>query len=68
MHHNLPLFNFTECKDKYASYSFTKKMTRSMCQVTLVVKYILSLDFTNLFSEGVVALGIIFINVFQSGK
>ena len=36
----LPLFNFTQWEDKCASYSFTtKKLTNSMCQVTLVVKY-----------------------------
>ena len=41
VHLSLPLFNFTQWKDKCASYSFTtKKLTHSMCQVSLVVKYI----------------------------
>ena len=41
MHLSLPLFSFTQWKDKFASYSFTtKKLTHSMCQVSLVVKYI----------------------------
>ena len=40
MHLSLPLFNFTQWKDKCASYSFTtKKLTYSMCQVSLAVKY-----------------------------
>ena len=38
---SLPLFSFTQWKDKCASYSFTtKKLTHSLCQVSLVVKYI----------------------------
>ena len=38
---SLPLFSLTQRKDKSASYSFTTKiMTHSMCQVSLVVKYI----------------------------
>ena len=39
---SLPLFNFTLWKDSCALCSFTtkKKMTHSMCQVSLVVKYI----------------------------
>ena len=38
VHLRLPLFNFTQWKDKCASYSFTtKKLTHSMCQVSLVV-------------------------------
>ena len=41
MHLSLLLFNFTQMKDKCASYSFTtQKLTYSMCQVSLVVKYI----------------------------
>ena len=41
MHLTLSLFNFTQWKDKCTSYSFTtKKLTHSMCQVSLVVKYI----------------------------
>ena len=41
MHLSLPLFSFTQWKDKCASYSFTtKKLTHSMCRVSLVVKYI----------------------------
>ena len=40
MHLSLPLFSFTQWKDKCASFSFTtKKLTHSMCQVSLVVKY-----------------------------
>ena len=40
MHLSLPLFNFTQWKDKCESLSFTtKKLTHSMCQVSLVVKY-----------------------------
>ena len=40
MHLSLHL-NFTQWKDKCASYSFTTKiLTHSMCQVSLVVKYI----------------------------
>ena len=43
MHLSIPLFNFTQWKDKCTSYSFTtKKLTHSMCQVSLVVKYICS--------------------------
>ena len=39
MHLSLPLFNFTQWKDKCTSYSFTtKKLTHSMCQVSLVVR------------------------------
>ena len=39
MHLSLPLFSFTQWKDKCASYSFTtKKLTYSVCQVSLVVK------------------------------
>ena len=38
---SLPLFSLTQRIDKCASYSFTTKiMTHSMCQVSLVVKYI----------------------------
>ena len=41
MHLSLPLFNFTQWKDKCTSCSFTtKKLTHSMCQLSLVVKYI----------------------------
>ena len=41
MHLSLLLFDFKHRKDKYASYLFTtKKSTHSMCQVSLVVKYI----------------------------
>ena len=41
MHLSLPLFNFTQWKDKCTSYSYsTKILTHSMCQVSLVVKYI----------------------------
>ena len=41
MHISLPLINFTQWKDEYTSYSFTTKiLTHSMCQVSLVVKYI----------------------------
>ena len=37
---SLSLFNFTQWKDKCASYSFTTKtLIHSMCQVSLVVKY-----------------------------
>ena len=40
VYHSLPLYNFTQWKDKCASYSFnTKKLTYSMCQVSLIVKY-----------------------------
>ena len=40
MHLSLPLFSFTQWKDKCASYSLTtKKLTHSMRQVSLVVKY-----------------------------
>ena len=40
MHLSLPLFSFTQRKDKCASYSFTTKiLAHSMCQVSLVVKY-----------------------------
>ena len=40
MHFSLPLFNFTQSKDKCASYSFTtKQLTHSMGQVSFVVKY-----------------------------
>ena len=40
MHRSLPLFNFMQWKDKFASCSFTtKKLTHCMCQVSLVVKY-----------------------------
>ena len=40
VHLSLPLYNFTQWKDKSASYSFTtKKLTHSLCQVSLVVKY-----------------------------
>ena len=43
MHLSLPLFKLTQWKDKCASYSFTtKKLTHSMCQVSLVVKYIIN--------------------------
>ena len=42
MHLSLPLFSFIQWKDKCASYSFTtKKLTHSMCQVSLVVKYMI---------------------------
>ena len=41
VHLSLPLFNFTQWKDKCASCSFTtKKMTHRWCQVSLAVKYI----------------------------
>ena len=41
MHLSLPLFYFTQWKDKCTSYLFTtKKLTHSMCQFSLVVKYI----------------------------
>ena len=44
MHLSLPLFIFTQLKDKCRLYSFTtKKLTHSLCQVSLVVKYILTL-------------------------
>ena len=44
VHLSLPLFSFTQWKDKCASYSFTtKNLTHSMCQVSLVVKYSLLL-------------------------
>ena len=40
-HVSLPLSKFMHLKDKCTSYSFTtKKLTHSMCQVSLVVKYI----------------------------
>ena len=40
VHLRLPLFNFTQWKDRCASYSFTTKiLTHIMCQVSLVVKY-----------------------------
>ena len=40
MHLSLYLFNFKQWKDKCTSYSITtKKLTHSMCQVSLVVKY-----------------------------
>ena len=42
VHLSVPLFSFMQWKDKCASYSLTtKKMTHSMCQVSLVVKYML---------------------------
>ena len=42
VHLSLPLFNFTQWKDRCASCSFTtKNLTHRMCQVSLVVKYIL---------------------------
>ena len=45
VHLILPMFNFTQWKDKCVSYSFTtKKLTHSMCQVSLVVKYIITHD------------------------
>ena len=41
VHLSLPLFNFTQWKDKCATYSFTTKtLTHSKCQVSLVVEYI----------------------------
>ena len=44
VHLSLPLFNFTQEKDKCALYLFTtKKLTHSRCQVFLVVKYRLCL-------------------------
>ena len=40
VHPSLPLFTFRQWKDKCTSYSFTtKKLTHSMCQVSLVIKY-----------------------------
>ena len=40
MHLSLPLFSLTQWKDKCASYSFTtKKLTHSICQVSLAVKH-----------------------------
>ena len=46
VHLSLPLFSFTQWKDKCASYSFTtKKLTHSMCQVSLVFKYTVDLFF-----------------------
>ena len=46
MHLSLPLFNFTQWKDKCTSCSFTtKKLTHSMCQVSLVVKYMITCIF-----------------------
>ena len=48
--HSLPLFNFTQWKDKCAYYSFTTtKKTHSMCQVSLVVKYIYQTRICNKF-------------------
>ena len=39
-HCSLPLSNFTQWKDKCASYSFTtNNLTHSVYQVSLVVKY-----------------------------
>ena len=44
MHLSLPLFSFTQWKVKFTPYSFTtKKLTHSMCQVSLVVKYIVAI-------------------------
>ena len=41
VHLSIPLFSFMQLKDKCASYSFTtKELTHSMCQVSLVVKYL----------------------------
>ena len=40
VHLSLPLFNFTQWKDKCASYLFnTKTLTHRLCQVSLVVNY-----------------------------
>ena len=48
VHLSLRLFSFMQRKDKCASYSFTtKKVTHIMCQVSLVVKYILIKLYTN---------------------
>ena len=46
MHLSLPKFNFKHWKNKWSIISFsTEKLTKSKCQVSLAVKYIIFITF-----------------------